>query len=194
MLCLRPVLMLSKGRQNLLQGVHAVDGPPYNTLVKVTQLHFRRRWRWLLWLLLFVLCLLLLFHNFLSCRSANACECCSPVPYTMQWQFPSRLLFLHAELVHVFNSRCISKQALPFYWVKSLYMCIIHQNLLFLQTCKSRKISCNFRLILFNQTSKITYLSDEIFLSYIDTHGGLLYSEDLGQFPIQSTQILTACG
>ena len=32
-----------KGRQNLLQGVHAVDGPPYNTLVKVIQLHFRRR-------------------------------------------------------------------------------------------------------------------------------------------------------
>ena len=29
-----------KGRQNLLQGVHAVDGPPYNTLVKVIQLHF----------------------------------------------------------------------------------------------------------------------------------------------------------
>ena len=32
-----------KGRQNLLQGVHAVDGSPYNTLVKVIQLHFRRR-------------------------------------------------------------------------------------------------------------------------------------------------------
>ena len=32
-----------KGRQNLLQRVHAVDGPPYNTLVKVIQLHFRRR-------------------------------------------------------------------------------------------------------------------------------------------------------
>ena len=73
-----------KGRQNLLQGVHAVDGPPYNTLVKDIQLHFRRRWRWLLWLLLLVLCLLLLFRNFLSGRSANACECCSPVPYTMQ--------------------------------------------------------------------------------------------------------------
>ena len=32
-----------KGRQNLLQGVHAGDGPPYNTLVKVILLHFRRR-------------------------------------------------------------------------------------------------------------------------------------------------------
>ena len=32
-----------KGRQNLLQGVHAVDGPPYNTLVKVIQLHFPHR-------------------------------------------------------------------------------------------------------------------------------------------------------
>ena len=32
-----------KGSQNLLQGVHAGDGPPYNTLVKVIQLHFRRR-------------------------------------------------------------------------------------------------------------------------------------------------------
>ena len=32
-----------KGRQNLLQGVHAGDGPSYNTLVKVIQLHFRRR-------------------------------------------------------------------------------------------------------------------------------------------------------
>ena len=32
-----------KGRQNLLQGVHAVDGPPYNALVKVIHLHFRRR-------------------------------------------------------------------------------------------------------------------------------------------------------
>ena len=29
-----------KGSQNLLQGVHADDGPPYNTLVKVIQLHF----------------------------------------------------------------------------------------------------------------------------------------------------------
>ena len=32
-----------KGRQILLQGVHAVDGPPYNTLVKVILLHFQRR-------------------------------------------------------------------------------------------------------------------------------------------------------
>ena len=30
-----------KGWQNLLQGVHAGDGPPYNTLIKVIQLHFR---------------------------------------------------------------------------------------------------------------------------------------------------------
>ena len=28
-----------KGRQNLLQGVYAVVGPPYNSLVKVIQLH-----------------------------------------------------------------------------------------------------------------------------------------------------------
>ena len=97
-----------KGWENLLQGVHAGDGPPYNTLVKVIYWHFRRRWRWLLWLLLLVLCLLLLFHNFLSGRSANASECCSPVLYTVQWQFHSRLLFLHAELVHAFNnSSCI---------------------------------------------------------------------------------------
>ena len=34
--------------------------------------------------LLLVMCLLLLFHNFLSGRSANASECCSPVPYTIQ--------------------------------------------------------------------------------------------------------------
>ena len=32
-----------KGRQNLLQGVHAVEGHPYSTLVKVILLHFRRR-------------------------------------------------------------------------------------------------------------------------------------------------------
>ena len=38
----------------------------------------------------------------------------------------------------------ISIQASPFCWVKSLYMCIIHQNILFLQLCKSRKISCIF--------------------------------------------------
>ena len=93
-----------KGWQNLLQGVHAVDGPPYNTLAKVIQWHFRRRWRWLLWLLLLVLCLLLLFHNFLSGWSANASEYCCPVPYTIQWQFHSRPFLLLAELVHVFNS------------------------------------------------------------------------------------------
>ena len=34
--------------------------------------------------LLLVMCLLLLFHNFLSGRSANASEWCSPVPYTIQ--------------------------------------------------------------------------------------------------------------
>ena len=82
-----------KGWQNLLHGVHPGDGPPYNTLVKVIQLHFRRRWRRLLWLLRLVLCLLLLFHNFLSGRSANASECCSPVQYTIQWQFHSRPFF-----------------------------------------------------------------------------------------------------
>ena len=50
----------------------------------------------------------LLFHNFLSDRSANTSECWSPIPDTIQWQFHSRLLFLHAELVHVFNnSSCI---------------------------------------------------------------------------------------
>ena len=32
-----------KGWQNLLQDVHAGDGPPYNNLVKVTQWHLRRR-------------------------------------------------------------------------------------------------------------------------------------------------------
>ena len=77
-----------KGWQNLLQAVHAGDGPPYKTLVKVIQWHFRLRWRWLLWLLLLDLGLLL-FHNFLSGRSANASECCRPVPYTIQWQFHS---------------------------------------------------------------------------------------------------------
>ena len=35
-----------KGWQNLLQVVHAGDGPLYNTLVKVIQWHSRRRWRW----------------------------------------------------------------------------------------------------------------------------------------------------
>ena len=58
--------------------------------------------------LLLIMCPLLLFHNFLSGRSVNASECCSPVPYTIQWQFYSRFLFFHAELVHVFNnSSCI---------------------------------------------------------------------------------------
>ena len=32
-----------KGWQNLLQGVKAGEGPPYNTFIKVIQLHFRRR-------------------------------------------------------------------------------------------------------------------------------------------------------
>ena len=31
------------GWQNLIQGVHAGDGPTYNTLVQVIQRHFRRR-------------------------------------------------------------------------------------------------------------------------------------------------------
>ena len=66
-------------------------------------------------------------------------------------RFSNRLLFFHAELVHVFNnSSCIvavspyKHEASPFYWVKSLYMCIRHQTCFFLQTCKSRKNSCIF--------------------------------------------------
>ena len=81
------------------------------------------------------MCLLLLFHKFLSGRSANASECCSPVPYTVQWQFQSRLLFLHVKLVHVFHySSCIvavspNKPRLFTEW--SSFTCIIHQNMFF---------------------------------------------------------------
>ena len=97
-----------KGWQNLLQGVHAGDCPPYNTLVKVTQRHFRRRWRWLLWLLLLVLCLLLLFRIFWAVDLLTPVSAVVLSLYTIQWLFHSRLLFLHAVLVHVFNnSSCI---------------------------------------------------------------------------------------
>ena len=57
-----------------------------------------------------------LFHNFLSGSSANANECCSPVPYTIH----SRLLFLHAERVHVFNNSCCYHVYLPCYCVETL--------------------------------------------------------------------------
>ena len=62
------------------------------------------------WHVLLVMCFLLLFHNFLSGSSANANECCSPVPYTIH----SRLLFLHAERVHVFNNSCCIDAVSPY--------------------------------------------------------------------------------
>ena len=58
-------------------------------------------WRWLLWLLWLVLCLLLIFHNFL--RSANASECCSPVPYTIQWEFHSIPFFCSLQNLYMYT-------------------------------------------------------------------------------------------
>ena len=84
-------------------------------LVKVIQWHFRRRWRWLLWLLLLVMCLLL-FHNFLSGRSVTPVSAAvqshirfsdSFIPdffssmqnwYTFSIIAPASSLYIHASL------------------------------------------------------------------------------------------------
>ena len=55
----------------------------------------------------FVCCCSSCVHNFLSGRSANASECCSPVPYKIQGQIHSRL-FCSMQNLYTFSIKALA--------------------------------------------------------------------------------------
>ena len=102
----------------------------------------------LLWLLLFVLCLLFLFHNFLSGRSADASECCSPdlytdsfIPdffssmqnlYTFSITAPASSLYLHTSLAILLSEVVLNTS-------KHAFFCKYVKHETFLHLCESKK-------------------------------------------------------